>query len=62
VRYEALVADMTGVTRRLLNFLGLKLPRGRRIAPGHRRQADGINEEWVARYRGSATATGPEPG
>jgi len=52
VRYEALAADMAGVTRGILNFLGLKLPRGRRIVPGHRRQADGINEEWIARYRG----------
>jgi len=62
VRYEALAADMAGVTGGIVNFLGLKLPRGRRIVPGHRRQADGINEEWVARYRGSAPAQIAEPG
>lgn len=62
VRYEALVADMTGVTGEILNFLGLKLPRDGPSVPGHRRLADEINEEWVARYGGPGTATVAEPG
>jgi trehalose 2-sulfotransferase len=51
VRYEALQADLVGVTRGILDFLGLELPEGHSIVPRHRRQADDLNEEWIARYR-----------
>jgi LPS sulfotransferase NodH len=54
VRYEELVADMAGVTRGVLDFLGLELPHGRTITPVHRRQADEVNDEWIARYRAIA--------
>lgn len=54
VRYEELVADMVGVTIGVLDFLGLKLPQDRAITPGHGRQADEINDEWIARYRATA--------
>ncbi len=51
VRYEELDADMVGVTRGVLGFLGLDLPHGREISPRHRRQADGLNDGWIDRYR-----------
>ncbi|MFI7127333.1 Stf0 family sulfotransferase [Nonomuraea sp. NPDC050153] len=51
VRYEDLDADQAGVTRGILAFLGLDLPEGRAITPGHRRQADELNAAWIERYR-----------
>jgi trehalose 2-sulfotransferase len=51
VRYEDLVADMEGVTRRLLEFLGVAMPTDTPIEPKHARQADSVNAEWAARYR-----------
>jgi LPS sulfotransferase NodH len=45
VRYEELTADMVGITLGVLDFLGLELPDGRTIAPGHDRQAHEINSE-----------------
>jgi LPS sulfotransferase NodH len=51
VRYEDLVADPAGVTRGILDFLGLHLPADRVIVPGTRRQADQITYDWIARYR-----------
>lgn len=55
VRYEELTADPAGVTRGILDFLGLSLPAGCELVPGHRRQADQLNDDWIARYR-AATA------
>lgn len=54
VRYEELTADITGVIRGILSFLGLELPGGRTVVPRHHRQADEINDEWIARYRAIA--------
>ncbi|MEV4116218.1 Stf0 family sulfotransferase [Nonomuraea sp. NPDC049695] len=51
VRYEDLDADLAGVTRRILGFLGLDLPEGHTIEPRHRRQSDGLNTAWIERYR-----------
>ncbi|WP_043673625.1 Stf0 family sulfotransferase [Streptomyces xylophagus] len=51
IRYEDLSADPEAVTLRVLDFLGLALPAGRHITPSHHRQADRLNEEWIARYR-----------
>nr|WSY53995.1 Stf0 family sulfotransferase [Streptomyces sp. NBC_00886] len=53
IRYEDLSADPSAVTHGVLDHLGLgpTLPAGRRITPSHRRQADRLNEEWIARYR-----------
>lgn len=51
VSYEELDADMAGVTRGVLGFLGLDLPAGRAILPRHERQADELSEEWIERYR-----------
>jgi LPS sulfotransferase NodH len=51
VRYEELDADMVGVTRGILSFLGFDLFDGRAIAPRHKRQADELNDQWIDRYR-----------
>jgi LPS sulfotransferase NodH len=51
VLYEELAADPVGVTRGILEFLGLELPAGREIAVRHRRLADHLNAQWAGRYR-----------
>jgi LPS sulfotransferase NodH len=56
VRYEALAADLIGVTRGILDFLGLELPEGHAIVPRHRRQADDLNRQWIDRYRAQSAA------
>ena len=50
ITYEELVEDMEGVTRAVLDFLGIELPGEVRIRPRHQKQADGINADWIARY------------
>ncbi len=62
VRYEELIADMAGVIRGVLGFLGLELPDDRTLLPRDHRQADEINHDWITRYRAMATArSGPGP-
>ncbi|GAA3203329.1 Stf0 family sulfotransferase [Nonomuraea helvata] len=51
VRYEDLDADLAGVTRGILGFLGLDLPEGHTVEPRHHRQADDLNAAWIERYR-----------
>jgi LPS sulfotransferase NodH len=51
VRYEELDADMVGVTRAILDFLGLKAPGEHVIGPRHQRQANELNRQWIERYR-----------
>jgi LPS sulfotransferase NodH len=51
VFYEELAADPAGVVRRVLDFLGLDLPAGRELVVQHRRLADELSAEWIARYR-----------
>jgi LPS sulfotransferase NodH len=50
VLYEELDADPVGVTRGVLDFLGLELPAGREIIAQHRRLADDLNAQWIERY------------
>ena len=50
VTYEDLDRDPVGVTRRVLDFLGLELPAGRTVQVRHRRLSDRLNAEWVERY------------
>jgi trehalose 2-sulfotransferase len=59
VTYEDLVADMVGVTRSILDFLGLPLSDDRMIAPHHHRQADALNDQWITRYRAGPPAVSP---
>jgi trehalose 2-sulfotransferase len=54
VRYEEVVADPVGVTRGILEFLGIHLPTDRVLMPGTRRQADQVNDDWITRYRALA--------
>ncbi|MBV9174891.1 MAG: hypothetical protein JOZ81_32915, partial [Chloroflexi bacterium] len=56
VRYEALADDPVGVTRGILDFLGLDVPAEASIVSHRRRQADQLNQDWIARYRGSLMA------
>lgn len=50
VRYEDLAADPSGVTRDVLDALGLPSA-GVPVRPRHGRQADALNAEWIARHR-----------
>ncbi|MEU9740525.1 Stf0 family sulfotransferase [Micromonospora chersina] len=50
VRYEDLAADPAGVTRGVLDALGLPSA-GVPVRPRHARQADALNAEWIARHR-----------
>jgi trehalose 2-sulfotransferase len=54
VRYEALASDPAGVTRGILDFLGLQLAPDQVIASRRRRQADQVNQDWITRYRAVA--------
>jgi LPS sulfotransferase NodH len=54
VRYEDLVEDTEGVTRGVLAFLGVELPSGAMVEAQVVKQADGLNDEWAARYREAA--------
>ncbi len=54
VRYEDLAANPAGVTRAILDFLGLHLSADPVLAPGTRRQADQLNHDWIAQYRAMA--------
>jgi LPS sulfotransferase NodH len=51
VSYEELDADTAGVTRGILDFLGLDVPDERVIVPRHQRQADELSGRWIERYR-----------
>jgi LPS sulfotransferase NodH len=51
VTYEELAADPPGTAQRVLDYLGLHVPRDRQLVVGHRRQADHLNAEWIARFK-----------
>jgi trehalose 2-sulfotransferase len=51
VRYEELAADPVAITRRILDFLDLDLPPGRELVVQHRRLADELSSQWIARYQ-----------
>ncbi|MFF7191103.1 Stf0 family sulfotransferase [Streptomyces sp. NPDC008222] len=61
VRYQELDADMAGVTEGILNFFGIELPDGRRVVPRHKRQANGLNDQWIDRYGRSRHSTEAPP-
>jgi LPS sulfotransferase NodH len=50
VAYEDLDADPTGVTLSVLEFLGLDPADGATITVRDRRQADGLNADWISRF------------
>ncbi|HZR91593.1 MAG TPA: Stf0 family sulfotransferase [Gaiellaceae bacterium] len=49
--YEELVADPASVARRTLLHLGVQVPPGLAVRPRTERQADGVNADWIRRYR-----------
>jgi LPS sulfotransferase NodH len=50
VTYEELAADPLRTARRVLDDLGLTVPPDRHLVVGHRRQADDLNADWIARF------------
>ncbi len=50
VTYEELAADPRRTARNVLDYLGLNVPPDRHLVVGHRRQADHINADWIARF------------
>lgn len=52
ITYEELAGDPIGVTRAVLDHLGIALPANRAITVRDHQQADALNAEWVARFRG----------
>lgn len=50
--YEDLAGNPIGVAGSVLEHLGLVLPADRTITVRDRRQADDLNADWIARYRG----------
>jgi trehalose 2-sulfotransferase len=51
VLYEELAVDPVGITHRILDFLSLELSPGRELVVQHRRLADELNAQWIARYQ-----------
>lgn len=58
VTYEDIVADMCGVTRSILEYVGLGAAEVE-ISPRHERLGDDINRDWIRRYR-ALTGTNAE--
>lgn len=56
VVYEELVDEPERHLRRILELLEVDHPGPLPTAPGVRRQADALNDEWVARYRAGSAA------
>jgi LPS sulfotransferase NodH len=54
VLYEELASQPAVVVRGILNFLGVELPSCGEIQVRHRRLADGLNTQWIDRYRAQA--------
>jgi trehalose 2-sulfotransferase len=51
VRYEELAATPVRIASSVIDFLGLHLPAGRKIAVRHKRLADELNTEWINSFR-----------
>lgn len=51
VTYEELAADPPGTAGKVLDRLGLQVPRDHRLETTHQRQADQVNAEWIHAYR-----------
>jgi LPS sulfotransferase NodH len=54
ITYEDLAADPVGVTKAVLEFLGLALPTNQIITVRDGRQADELNADWITQLRGQA--------
>ena len=51
VTYEDVIGNPRQAVRRILDHLGVELPRNWRPAARQRRQADEVNVDWARRYR-----------
>ncbi len=51
VTYEELAADPAGQVRRVLTYLGVDPPADLAVEHVTERQADGVNDDWLRRYR-----------
>ena len=51
VTYEELAADPPRTAQRVLDYLGLDVPPNRQLVVRHRRQADELNADWIARFK-----------
>jgi LPS sulfotransferase NodH len=51
VGYEELAADPARAAHQVLDHLDLHLPPDRQLLVGHRRQADQVNADWIARFK-----------
>ncbi len=54
VTYEELAADPLRTAHKVLDYLELEVPPGRQLVAGHRRQADQLNADWIARFKASS--------
>jgi LPS sulfotransferase NodH len=54
--YEQVAADPAGCARRTLRFLGVEVPDDLAVTPQTLRQSDGVNEDWIRRYRETSSA------
>jgi LPS sulfotransferase NodH len=57
ISYEELAPDPVEATKRVLDYLGVDVPSSvsDRISPSTVRQANAVNEEWIARYHALAS-------
>jgi trehalose 2-sulfotransferase len=51
VVYEELAADPLRTAHKVLDHLGLDVPRDQQLVIGHHRQADQVNADWATRFR-----------
>lgn len=51
ITYEELAADPPRTAQKVLDYLGLNVPPDRQLVVGHRRQADQLNADWIARFK-----------
>jgi LPS sulfotransferase NodH len=58
VRFEELVANQERVTRSVLHFLEIDLPREATIMPRTKQASDSVSAEWIARYQARAGPAG----
>ncbi len=54
--YERAVADPLGAVVEVLRRCGVEPPAGLAVSPATARQGDGVNDEWIRRYRELAAA------
>jgi hypothetical protein len=51
VRYEELDVEPVRIARGVIDFLGLDLLAGRKVAVRHKHLADELNARWIESYR-----------